>query len=84
MVDLDPQGSATSSFGVSRAEAEPSTADCCGDREAAGRPGTSPVEGIHLLPLRSRLAGADLALARKQEPEKLLKKALSPCAGATT
>ena len=34
-------------------------------------------EGISLLPASLRLAGLDLALARKHEPDKLLKKALS-------
>jgi chromosome partitioning protein len=38
----------------------------------------SAVEGIDLVPSALRLAGMDLALARRQEPEKLLKKALAP------
>jgi chromosome partitioning protein len=77
-VDLDPQGSATTSFGVSREEASPSVAEVLlGETETAEAIQETQVEGLALLPASLRLAGADLALARKQEPDKLLKKALS-------
>jgi chromosome partitioning protein len=79
VVDLDPQGSASLSFGVHREEANPSSAELLSgkaDTAAAIRP--TEVEGIDLIPASLRLAGLDLTLARKQEPEKLLKKALAP------
>lgn len=79
LVDLDPQGSATFSLGVPREGIDPSIAEVlAGKAEAAEaiRPGA--VEGVDLLPSALRLAGADFALARKQEPEKLLKRALAP------
>jgi len=77
-VDLDPQGSATTSFGVTREEAHPSVAELLlGQAEAADAIRETRVEGLSLLPASLRLAGADLALARKQEPDKLLKRALS-------
>lgn len=79
LVDLDPQGSATWSLGVPRGESEPSTAALLtGKAEAAEAVRPTGVEGIDLIPASLRLAGLDLALARKQDPEKQLKKALSP------
>jgi chromosome partitioning protein len=79
VVDLDPQGSATFSLGLPREQAEPSTAEVMtGKAEAAEAIRPTGVEGLDLLPAALRLAGLDLALARKQEPEKLLKRALSP------
>lgn len=79
VVDLDPQGSATSSLGVSREEAEPSVAEVLlGKATAAEAIRPSAAEGVDLLPASLRLAGSDLALARKQDPEKILKKALAP------
>lgn len=79
VVDLDPQGSASYSLGVARAEAHPSTADLLlGKVEAAEAIRESSIEGVQLIPGALALAGMDLAVARKQEPEKLLKKALQP------
>ncbi len=79
LVDLDPQGSASFSLGVARAEVETSSAEVLsGDKTAAEAIVETPFDGIHLLPAALRLAGADLALARKHTPEKLLKKALAP------
>ena len=79
VVDLDPQGSATWSFGVPRDQAEPSSAGLLtGKAEAADAIRPTGVEGIDLIPASLKLAGLDLALARKQDPEKQLKKALSP------
>jgi chromosome partitioning protein len=78
LVDLDPQGSASFSLGVGRDAIEASSADVLsGDKTAAEAIVETPF-GIHLLPAALRLAGADLALARKHKPEKLLKKALAP------
>jgi chromosome partitioning protein len=79
VVDLDPQGSATVSLGVPPDEVEVSTADLLtGKAEAAGAVRPTRVEGLDLIPAALGLAGLDLALARKQEPDKLLKKALAP------
>ena len=79
VVDLDPQGSASLSFGVHREEADPSLAEVLtGKTEAAEAVRATGAEGIDLIPASLRLAGLDIALARKHEPEKLLRKALSP------
>ncbi|HEX9942507.1 MAG TPA: ParA family protein [Thermoanaerobaculia bacterium] len=78
LIDLDPQASATFSLGVGRDQAGASTAEVLtGKAEAAEAVLETPF-GIHLLPGSLRLAGLDMGLARKQEPEKLLKRALSP------
>jgi chromosome partitioning protein len=79
VVDLDPQGSASLSFGVTRDEAGLSTAEVlAGKAEASDAVRPTGTEGIDLLPASLRLAGLDLALARKQQPEKLLKRAITP------
>ena len=79
LIDLDPQASATFSLGVGRDQAGVSTAEVLtGKAEAAEAVVETSVLGLYLLPGSLRLAGMDMALARKQEPEKLLKKALSP------
>ena len=79
LVDLDPQGSATYSFGAAWVEEVPTLDEVLhGKTTAAEAVLTTGVEGVDLLPSSLRLAGADLALARKQEPERLLRKALTP------
>ena len=78
VVDLDPQASASFSLGVPRDQVQTGTAKVlAGKAEAAEAVLETAVENIHLLPGELGLAGLDVALARKQEPEKLLKKALS-------
>jgi len=77
LIDLDPQASATFSLGVGRDQAEVSTAEVlAGKAEAVEAVQETSVLGLHLLPGSLRLAGMEMALARKQEPEKLLKRAL--------
>jgi chromosome partitioning protein len=79
LIDLDPQASASFSVGVGREQVQASTAEVlAGKAEAAEAIVETPVLGLHLLPGSLRLSGLDVALARKQEPEKLLKKALAP------
>lgn len=79
LVDLDPQASATFSLGVTRDQVEKGTAKVLAGKAEAGEAILeTAVENVHLLPGGLDLAGLDVALARKQEPEKILKKALSP------
>jgi chromosome partitioning protein len=86
VVDLDPQGSASLSLGVKRgvteedegASAVSSAEVLTGKAEAAEAVRPTGTEGLDILPASLRLAGLDLALARKQQPEKLLKQALAP------
>ncbi len=78
LVDLDPQGSATHSV-ASSLEPGPTLADVLLDgvsaRDALYETGR---DRLDLLPGDLRLAGADLELARKKAPERLLADALRP------
>lgn len=79
VVDLDPQASATHSFGIQRTDAEPSTADILSGKVPAGQAiWDTGVEGVDLIPGSVRLASCDLALARRKAPERVLEKALAP------
>lgn len=79
LIDLDPQASASFSLGVGRDQAETSTAEVLsGKAEVGDAIAETTVQGLHLLPGSLRLASSELALVRKQEPEKLLKRALAP------
>src|SRR4051794_26524879 len=78
VVDLDPQGSASFSLGVPRDRADPSSAELLAGKADAADAIRETETGVDLIPGALRLAGADLALARKQEPDKLLKRALAP------
>lgn len=79
LADLDPQASATYSLGVGRDQVETSVAEVLtGEAEAGEAVLETAVENVHLLPGSLRLAGLDMVLAREPEPEKLLKRALSP------
>lgn len=79
LIDLDPQASASFSLGVGREQAQVSTAEVlAGKASAAEAILDTAVPSLQILPGSLRLSGMDVALARKQEPEKLLKKALSP------
>ncbi|HSF38833.1 MAG TPA: ParA family protein [Thermoanaerobaculia bacterium] len=79
LIDLDPQASASFSLGVPRAEVEASAAEVmAGEVPAAEAILETPFEGVHLLPGSLRLAGSDLAFAREEDADKLLKRALAP------
>jgi chromosome partitioning protein len=78
LVDLDPQGSATFSLGVGRDEAAPSVAEVLAGEAEAAAAVRETASGIDLIPAALRLATADVNLAREDEPQKLLKRALSP------
>ncbi len=79
VVDLDPQGSATFSLGVEAADASPSSTQVLIDGLDAGQAiRETSTAGVELVPGALGPVGADLALARKQDPAGLLKKALAP------
>lgn len=79
LVDLDAQGSASLSLGLSRDALRPGTAEAILDgrpiREAI-RP--TEVEGLDILPGSMALASADLILADAQGREGVLRAALKP------
>ena len=79
LVDLDPQGSASFALGVPRDDAGPTSAEVLtGEVPVAEAVRPSGSEGLDLLPGSMALAEAELALARKKEPEHRLKEALKP------
>ena len=79
LADLDAQGSASLSLGLSRADLSPGTAEVILDgrpiRDAV-RP--SSVAGLDVLPGSMKLASADLALSNVKGREAVLKAALAP------
>jgi chromosome partitioning protein len=79
LADLDAQGSASLSLGLSRADLQPGTAEVVLD----GRPirdaiRPSSVAGLDILPGSMKLASADLALFDVKGREAVLRAALSP------
>ncbi len=79
LIDLDPQASASFSLGVGRDQAEASSAEVLSGKIESGEAiAETAVPGLQLIPGSLRLAGAQISLVRKQDPEKLLKRALAP------
>jgi len=77
VIDLDPQGNATSGFGINRAEVDGSIYDALVD----GRPLSelhvaTAVEGLRLVPSSISLAGAEIELASQDGRERRLGRAL--------
>src|SRR5512140_1854534 len=64
VIDLDPQGNATSGFGIDRAAVEGSIYDALVDqRPLAELHVATPVDGLRLVPSSISLAGAEVELA---------------------
>ena len=79
LVDLDPQGSATFSLGIGQNAADPSAADLLlGNLPVQEVIRETDVEGLDLISGSMGLAGADLELARKHQPQRRLAHCLAP------
>jgi chromosome partitioning protein len=79
VVDLDPQGSASYSLGVSGEEQWASSVDLLLNETPVQQAiQTTGVEGVDLVAGTMDLAGSDLVLARKRDPHQRLAKALAP------
>ena len=79
LADLDAQGSASLSLGLTRADLQPGTAEAILDgRPAAEAIRRSGVAGLDILPGSMALASADLALSDVKGRETVLKAALKP------
>jgi chromosome partitioning protein len=77
VIDLDPQGNATSGFGVDRNSIGGSMYDALVDgRPLAGLHRPTPVEGVRLVPSSIALAGAEVELATVDGRERRLSRAL--------
>jgi chromosome partitioning protein len=80
VIDLDPQGNATSGFGVERSAVRRSTYDAVmGDAELLAIAIPTPVAGLDLVPSSTELAGAEVELARvEHQRERRLARLLEP------
>ncbi len=73
VIDLDPQGNATSGFGIDRASHEASIYDAVVDgRPLAALHVETPVQGLRLVPSSIALAGAEIELAGETGRERRL------------
>ena len=78
VIDLDPQGNATSGFGIDRASLEGSTYDALVDeRPLAELHVETPVPGLRLVPSSISLAGAEVELATVAGRERRLSHAVA-------
>jgi chromosome partitioning protein len=83
VVDLDPQGNATSGFGVDRSALERSIYDVIlDDAELASVIVRAVTDGVDLVPASIALAGAEVELAGLEARERRLRRILSPAAAA--
>lgn len=78
VVDLDPQGNATSGLGVEREEGRSIYASLVGDDSAAAMIVPTHVPGLSLLPAEVDLAAAEIELAQKPDYLLQLHRALEP------
>ncbi len=79
VVDLDPQGNATSGFGIDKADVERSVYDAlCETAPAADLVVSTMVERLSLIPASLALAGAEVELAPLEQRERRLARSLEP------
>ncbi len=79
LVDVDPQGNATSGVGIDKAEIEYSTYDILINKvPARGIMIETEFKNLFLLPANMNLAGAELELAEAEDRFHALKKAIAP------
>ncbi len=81
VIDLDPQGNATSGFGLDRGGLEGSIYDAIvGESALADLMVDTAVEGLSLIPSTIELAGAEVELAPLSQRERRLARLLGPLA----
>ena len=79
LVDVDPQGNATSGLGINKREVKESTYDMIvGDVKAEKITKTTPFKMLDILPSNMNLAGAELELVDLDGREARLRNALAP------
>jgi len=82
LIDLDPQGNASTGLGINKDHVEHTTYDVLmGSSSLEDAMLESECEGLWIIPANGDLVGADLALADVKERETVLKKALSQYQG---
>lgn len=79
LVDMDPQGNATSGLGINKREIVKSTYDMIlGDTKAEEILKTTPFDNLSVLPSNMNLAGAELELVDMDDRQSRIKTALAP------
>ena len=79
LVDVDPQGNATSGLGINKRDVKESTYDMIvGDVKAESIMKTTPFKMLDVLPSNMNLAGAELELVDLDSREARLRNALAP------
>ena len=82
LVDMDPQGNATSGLGINKREIVKSTYDMTvGNTKAVEILKKTPFENLDLLPSNMNLAGAELELVDMEDRQVRIKNALAPLKG---
>ena len=83
LVDIDPQGNATSGVGLDKRQVKRSTYDLLvGGGDARGAILATPYQNLCILPASVGLAGAEIEMVNTPHREKRLKAALAPCRDA--
>lgn len=79
LVDVDPQGNATSGVGIDKSDIEYSTYDVIIDKlQARAILHETEFKDLSILPANMNLAGAELELAEADDRARALKKAIAP------
>lgn len=76
IIDLDPQGNATSGLGVAKAQQEVTTYDLLVNNANVNNAIIEVDEGLHLIPANATLAAAEVELVSETHRETKLKKVL--------
>ena len=80
LVDIDPQGNATSGVGVDKRTVKKSTYDLLmGETDGTTAVLKTPFENLWIIPSSLALAGAEIEMVDVPHREKRLKAALAPC-----
>ena len=80
LVDIDPQGNATSGVGVDKRAVKKSTYDLLmGETDGTTAVMKTPFENLWIIPASLALAGAEIEMVEVPHREKRLKAALAPC-----
>jgi chromosome partitioning protein len=78
LIDLDPQGNATSGIGIPRDDLTATTYEVlCGNAQLAESIQKTRISGLFILPSNTNLAGADIELVAEPQREYKLQKLLS-------
>lgn len=78
LIDLDPQGNATSSFGLSELEGESLYEPLIGDASVADKILPTRLDGMFIIPADLDLAGAEIEIARMDNHLTRLRETLAP------